>query len=138
MKGLFKVGDTVRRINCDNGNYASVGRIATVVGFGKYGNPYVKYPGCQRSDSEGELWICRNTELLERAREPQAALKWVAILGESSRAYIFPGGDRITVEHVTRLCVRPTSHRLETADGRKFIVPGKFLAIEINAMEWSA
>lgn len=59
------------------------------------------------------------------------------IRGERARTYTFPGGDKVRIEGVTALCVRPTSHRLETKDGRKFIVPGKFLSIEIEATEWS-
>ncbi|GAA0687809.1 hypothetical protein ISN75_14075 [Dyella marensis] len=60
------------------------------------------------------------------------------IKGERKRTYHFPGGDRIEVWGVVALCVRPTSHRLETSDGRKLIIPGKFIAIEIDAKSWSA
>lgn len=59
------------------------------------------------------------------------------IRGERSRTYHFPGGDTVTIHGVTALCVRPTSHRLETSDGRKVIVPGKFIAIDIDAKSWS-
>ncbi len=65
-------------------------------------------------------------------------LQWTAIVGEKSRTYHFPDGSKFTVENVVRLCVRPTNHRLVCADGSKFVIPGKFIAIAINAETWSA
>jgi hypothetical protein len=62
---------------------------------------------------------------------------FTAIKGERKRTYAFPGGATVMIENVTAICVRPTSHRLETKDGRKFIVPGKFISIEIDASGWS-
>lgn len=56
---------------------------------------------------------------------------------ERSRVYTFAGGQTIRVDNVVSICIRPTNHRLETRDGRKFIIPGKFLAIEIDADGWS-
>ena len=65
--------------------------------------------------------------------------KFTPIIGEYSRTYHFRDGGKLKLENVTGLCVRPTSHRLELADGRKFIIPGhQFVAIEIDADEWSA
>lgn len=60
------------------------------------------------------------------------------IKGERKRTYTFSNGATVVIENVTALCIRPTSHRLETKDGRKFIVPGKFISIEIEANGWSA
>ena len=57
--------------------------------------------------------------------------------GEKSRTYIF-GSGKVRIENVERVCVRPSGgHRLETADGRKFIVNSGWLAIEIEAESWS-
>lgn len=57
--------------------------------------------------------------------------------GEKSRTYRFADGS-VTVANVTRVCVRPSgSHRLETADGKKFIVAAGWLAIEVVADDWS-
>ncbi len=57
--------------------------------------------------------------------------------GERSRTYIFAAG-KFTVENVARICVRPSgSHRLETKDGRKFIVAAGWIVIEVVAEEWS-
>lgn len=56
---------------------------------------------------------------------------------ERSRTYIFADG-RLTVDGVTRICVRPSgSHRLETANGRKFCVAAGWLGIEIDVDAWS-
>jgi hypothetical protein len=57
--------------------------------------------------------------------------------GEKSRTYHFANGD-FTVANLARICVRPSgTHRLETADGKKYIVPAGWLAIEVVAERWS-
>lgn len=57
---------------------------------------------------------------------------------ERKRTYHFPGGEKVTLEDVTHLLVRPSgTHRLMTSDGRKWIVPVGWLAIEIDADEWT-
>jgi hypothetical protein len=63
--------------------------------------------------------------------------EWKEVKGERSRTYHFPEGHTYTVKDVVRLCVRPSGHCLETKDGAKLIIPGKFLAITINADKWS-
>ena len=66
-------------------------------------------------------------------------LEWTEIGGEESRTYRFPDGSTVKVDKVARVCVRPSgTHRLETQDGRKFIVREGWNAIEIVAKEWSA
>lgn len=65
-------------------------------------------------------------------------LNWVSISGERSRTYIFPNGEELTIEGVVRLAVRPTNHRLITKLGDKYIIPAVYLAIRIDADEWSA
>lgn len=65
-------------------------------------------------------------------------LNFKDVEGEKSRTYIFPGDHVLRVEEVARLCVRPSgTHRLELASGRKLIVPPRWIAIEIEAREWS-
>lgn len=60
------------------------------------------------------------------------------VIGETRRVYLFPGGTAIKVDNVTRICVRPSGgHRLETSDGRKFIIAPGWLAIEVVADRWS-
>ena len=57
--------------------------------------------------------------------------------GERSRTYVFPNGE-VKVENVVRLCVRPSgTHRLETQDGTKWIVPAGWLGIKVDADKWS-
>lgn len=52
---------------------------------------------------------------------------------ERKRVYHFPGGDRIELVGVTHLTVRPSgNHRLATSDGRKWIVPPGWLAVELD------
>jgi hypothetical protein len=59
------------------------------------------------------------------------------VTGETSRKYIFPNGE-VTIRNVKKLVVRPSgNHRLGTADGKKHIVRAGWLAIEIEAREWS-
>lgn len=66
----------------------------------------------------------------------QEKLEFTTITGERSRTYTF-GSGVVTVEKVTRLCVRPSgTHRLETADGRKVIVAASWLSISVDADEW--
>ena len=65
-------------------------------------------------------------------------LTFSEVRGEVQRIYVFPDGQRFSVLGVVRICVRPSgTHRLETGDGTKFIVPTGWLAIEIYAPEWS-
>jgi hypothetical protein len=68
----------------------------------------------------------------------QEKLEFTTITGERSRTYTF-GDGTVTVEKVTRLCVRPSgTHRLETVDGKKVIVAASWLSISVDADEWSA
>lgn len=65
-------------------------------------------------------------------------LEFVEIKGEKSRRYKFAKGD-VVVNNVVKLCVRPSgNHRLETSDGKKHIIKGDWLGIEIEAEAWSA
>lgn len=61
---------------------------------------------------------------------------WYRTEGEKWRIYHFPTGT-LKIEHVIKLCVRPSgTHRLETADGTKWIIPVGWIAIEIDSDEW--
>lgn len=77
----------------------------------------------------------KNTEMNQEIVTP---LVFAEIKGESFRKYHFPDGV-FTVENVIGLCIRSSgTHRLNTADGRKFVVPAGWLAIEVGAESWSA
>lgn len=57
---------------------------------------------------------------------------------EKRRVYHFAGGEKIELENVTGVCVRFSgTHRLETADGRKWIVRTGWLAIELDMEAWT-
>jgi hypothetical protein len=57
---------------------------------------------------------------------------------ERSRTYHFDDGITFRVDGVKRLLVRPSgTHRLETTDGRKFVVPVGWLAIELDVDAWT-
>lgn len=139
----FKPGDTVIRINSDNGypQYAARGQVATVKSVHGI---WVTVSYTFGSVDRLEDWAIDNVGLHDPKSapaanpEPAVDLKWTELNGESTRIYHFPDGATFTVERVVRLCARPTNHRLETADGRKFIVPGKFIAVEVVADKWSA
>lgn len=56
---------------------------------------------------------------------------------EKSRTYHY-AGHSLTIQNVTAVCVRSSgTHRLETADGRKWIVNAGWLAIELDVPEWT-
>ena len=60
------------------------------------------------------------------------------IENETFREYIFPTG-RIRINNVTGLHVRDSgSHRLETGNSQKFIIPAGWIGLEIGAVSWSA
>jgi hypothetical protein len=57
--------------------------------------------------------------------------------GEKSRTYVFPQGE-VTIMDVARICFRPSgSHRLECTNGTKYVIPAGFLAIKVEADQWS-
>lgn len=60
------------------------------------------------------------------------------ITGERYRTYIFKGGGQVSIPDVVAICVRPSgNHRLNTKDGKKWIIPAGWLAIKIDAETWS-
>ncbi len=57
---------------------------------------------------------------------------------ERKRTYHFPVGKSFTLTDVTHLLARPSgTHRIQTGDGKKWIVPGGWLAIELDVDEWT-
>lgn len=60
-------------------------------------------------------------------------------IGERARTYVWPNAVTNTIQNVTHICARPSgSHRLQTADGLKHIVPSGWIQLVIDADEWSA
>lgn len=57
---------------------------------------------------------------------------------ERKRIYHYPSGETIEVKNVTHLLIRPSgTHRLMTANGRKWIITPGWLAIELDMDEWT-
>lgn len=57
---------------------------------------------------------------------------------ETLRIYHFPGGETFRLDNVTALAVSASgTHRLETQDGKKWIVPTGWLAIELDMKDWT-
>ncbi len=57
--------------------------------------------------------------------------------GERSRTYVFASGE-VQVQNVQYLSVRTSGrHRLVCKDGQKWIITAGWLAIKIDADEWS-
>lgn len=66
-----------------------------------------------------------------------SAINYTELAHEDSRTYTFPGGDKITVDNVSHLCVRPSgNHRLKTKDGRLVIVAGGWLSLDVKAPDF--
>jgi hypothetical protein len=65
-------------------------------------------------------------------------LKWTELNPpERKRTYIFPTND-LEISDVLRICIRPSgSHRIETADGLKYIVNPGWLAIVLDTDDWT-
>lgn len=56
---------------------------------------------------------------------------------EVCRTYHFANG-KFAISGIVSVCVRPSgTHRLETSDGRKYIVPAGWLAIELEVPNWT-
>lgn len=58
--------------------------------------------------------------------------------GERRRIYTYANGSTFTVENVSDVAISKSgNHRLNTKDGRKFIVMAGWIAIEVDADFWS-
>lgn len=65
------------------------------------------------------------------------AIEMKPVKGEKSRTYHFSDGSSFTIVGVTFLCVRPSgNHRVQSKDGKKFIIPPTWIALEIEADAW--
>ena len=56
---------------------------------------------------------------------------------EQSRIYHYPDGGTFRMDNVVGFAAPRTTHRLETADGRKWVVAPGWRVIEINVSTWS-
>lgn len=57
---------------------------------------------------------------------------------ELTRTYHYPDGSKFSIQGVAAICIRPSgSNRIETSDGKKFIVLPGFIAVEIDTAEWT-
>lgn len=57
---------------------------------------------------------------------------------EKTRTYWFPKGEKISIENVAELIVRPSgTHRLKTTSGKAYIVPAGWLCIELDIDQWT-
>lgn len=67
------------------------------------------------------------------------SLDFIALkVPEKSRTYHYLNGNKLTITNVVKLCVRDSgTHRLETSDGLKWIVPTGWIAISIDTPEWT-
>jgi hypothetical protein len=68
-----------------------------------------------------------------------SAPKFIELIsGESVREYTFPGGDVVRIEDVARIAVSDSgTHRIETKNGQKHIVPTGWIHITFNAASWT-
>lgn len=59
-------------------------------------------------------------------------------LNEKKRTYIFPGNNKVELDDVIELIVRPSgTHRLKTKDKKLHIIPVGWIHIEISEEEWT-
>lgn len=76
--------------------------------------------------------------VVETKKENTMEFDWKTIdAPERARTYIFPTGE-LRIENVSRLCVRSSgTHRIETTNGNKYIVPTGWLGIKLEMEAWS-
>jgi hypothetical protein len=59
-------------------------------------------------------------------------------VNEQNRSYHFPNGQVVTIKDVVSICVsKRGTHRINTKDGLKHIIPSGWLHIEFNSKEWT-
>lgn len=57
---------------------------------------------------------------------------------ERKRTYVYRDGSELTIENITRICIRPSgSNRLETADGKKWVILAGFVAVRLEVDSWT-
>lgn len=59
-------------------------------------------------------------------------------VNEQTRTYNFSDGASVTIEGIVSINVSKSgTHRINTKDGKKHIIPPKWIHIEFNADKWS-
>ena len=59
-------------------------------------------------------------------------------VAEGARVYHYPNGKTLRVENVVKFGAPGTTHRLESRDGRKWIIAPGWIAVELIGVErWS-
>lgn len=58
-------------------------------------------------------------------------------LMERSRTYYFGNEHKVRLDNVCEFKDSNTTHRLKTQDGRHWIIPKTFIAIELDIDDWS-
>lgn len=73
------------------------------------------------------------------SEKPAASPEFIELKpAESWREYTFPGDQKVRLENVTKIAVSERgTHRIETQDGRKHIVPSGWIHIEIDVATWT-
>jgi hypothetical protein len=57
---------------------------------------------------------------------------------EQARTYTFPGGTTVSLKGVVSINVSKSgTHRINTKDGKKHIIPTGWIHIEFDAEDWS-
>jgi len=59
-------------------------------------------------------------------------------VNEQNRTYTFPSGTKVTLNGVLSINVSKSgTHRINTRDGKKHIIPSGWINIEFDAKDWS-
>jgi hypothetical protein len=68
-----------------------------------------------------------------------AGIAWTELSPpERKRTYVFPGGQKLELTDVVRIEVRESGkHRLECADGSRYIVAPEWLYIVLDVDDWT-
>lgn len=58
-------------------------------------------------------------------------------VNEQTRTYHYPSGMKYKFENVVKVAISNSTHRLETFNGKKYIVRDGWDVIELDVAEWS-
>lgn len=57
---------------------------------------------------------------------------------DQNRTYVFPGGDKVQINNIESINVSSSgTHRINTKDGLKHIIPSGWIHIEFDADDWT-
>lgn len=60
------------------------------------------------------------------------------IVNEQNRTYTFPGNTKVQIDNIKSINVSKSgTHRINTKDGKKHIIPSGWVHIEFNAKDWT-